>query len=113
MLPKNVGVLIEIDQDFDPVGSYDSGDAADNADYVRRHREGKLTAYIVSLVEVTEDGMMVAYGSALGKFSPTFRGPSLCGCDVENGAAEGLYTTLESVPDEYLRSVAGELVEEL
>lgn len=106
-------MLIEFDDDFDPRTSYDSGDAADNDEYVRRHMAGELTAYEVSLVQVDEYGNMVGVQKFGGTFLPEFLGPSLCGCDVEHGAADGLYTTLESVPDEYLRHVAADLVEEL
>lgn len=112
-LPKGVGVLIEIDEYFDPRGSYDSGDAADNAEYVRRHVEGELTAYDVALVRVDKFGNMVGVKKFDGAFLPDYLGPSLCGCDVETGGADGHYVTLESVPDDYLRSVAEDLVSEL
>lgn len=112
-LPPNVGVLIEIDHDYDPRTGYDTGDAADNAEHVRQHESGELTAYEVSLVQVDEYGNMVGIKKFGGTFLPEYLGPSLGGCDVEHGAADGLYTTLESVPDEFLRQVAAELVEGL
>lgn len=75
----------------------------EDAAYVARFECGELTAYIVELVVDT-------YGDGQGDDYEAVE--SLGGCDVENGAADGFYHSLEAIPDDYLRSVAAELVSE-
>lgn len=110
-LPPNVAALIEFDE-HDP-GGHDFGDAAENAAYTKQFITGEMTCYSVSLVRADDDGNMIATRSNLeAAFIPEFLG-SIGGCDSENGNAEGLYSTLASIPDDYLRSLAAELVNEL
>lgn len=94
-------IRIVIDENFEAAGSVSWDDPEAEAEYVAKFETGELTAYGVMLLLLDEDGEDEE--ELLG---------SLWGCDVENGAADGTYSRLEDVPDDYLREVAADLVSE-
>lgn len=95
-IPDGYAILIDVDAEFNPATSVD-WDENETAEYVRRHRAGEFTAYGVSLIREEADGVDTNLGS-------------LWGCDVNTSSADGLYTTLASIEDEYLREVAADLI---
>ncbi len=95
-LPDDMAVVIEVDTDYDPATSVD-WPADETAAYVERFRRGELTAY----------GVMLVKGVARDVIG------SLWGCDVETSNADNVYYTLASIPDDYLREVAVELLAEV
>jgi hypothetical protein len=105
-------ILIEIDDDFDPAGSIATGDDAADREYVKRHEAGELTAYGVSVVELNSGGNVISERYNGGSYGPV-RLASLWGCDVETSCAEGVYTRLEDIPDDYLRDIAADVLSEV
>lgn len=101
-LPENIAVLIEIDTEFRAADMYASGNDADDAEYVRQHNDGELCAYVVSLVDVNDDDR-----------NP-FPLANIGGVDSKHIGIDGWYTTIASIPDEYIRdSIVPDLITEL
>lgn len=111
-LPDGYAILVERDEDFDPVGSIATGDEAADRAYVAQVRAGIITAYVVSVVRVDSRGDVACVRAPSGAFFPDAL-TSLGGCDVETSNADGLYLTLDAVPDDHLREIAADLVTDI
>ena len=111
IIPAGYAILIEIDTDFDPATSVDWSEA-ETAAYVAEFERGELTAYSVSVVRVDDDGDVISKRYGDGSYGPV-RLASLWGCDVATAYADGVYTDAASIPDDYLRTIAGEVLSEI
>ena len=92
-VPDKHRIAISIDEYYVPDGDYDlEGERAELA-------SGQLTAYCVRLEKECECGNWNTV-------------ESLSGVVVASWNADNTYDTLDNIPDEYLRSVAAELITE-
>lgn len=109
-LPAEWAVLIVDDEVYnaDP-GSNVGWSEEETAEYVKEFEDGKLSAYGVMIVKRHGDGYVPQIPSAGDILA------SLWGCDVyihEYGAQDGTYDSLDAIRNEYLRSVAIDLLSE-
>jgi hypothetical protein len=93
-------IVIEYDSEYlnNPAAFVD-WDEQSTREYVERFERGELTAYTVAVEDVA--------GCPCGRDNRYLA--SLAGVDVDTLNADGVYDSVEAVPEGYLREVAAEL----
>lgn len=95
-VPDGYTISIVPDYEYDPRTAVDWPTDETEA-YVAKFASGELHAYGVLLVNDESEEIV----------------NSVWGCDVETGNADNNYSKIANIPDEYLRSVARDLIEAL
>jgi hypothetical protein len=109
-LPDEWAVVIIDDEEYNAnPGTFVSLGDEEDAAYVEEFASGKLSAYAVMIVERDDEGRVPAriWGDSVLA--------SLWGVDVnidEHGTQDGRYDSLDQITDDYLRSVAADLISE-